>query len=158
MLDRPSGANDLKLFVSATDMRDGTTGVGHTTLGKAIYFFEHQGNDQRRRDTGHIAEGVVSVWVAVLEYVTAGTGHQRKVDPVTGFDVFHLRSTLSFFPVQAVRRTVQLVHQCPASRASASCGLVSGSKKRQDWRCKLGKTSSYLLNRFFHSIARDPYS
>lgn len=158
MLDRPSGANDVELFVSASDVRDGTTGVGHTTLGKVVYFFEHQGNDQRKGDSDRIEAGVVTVWVAVLEYVTAGTGHQRKVDPVTGFDVFHLRNTLSFFPVQALRRTVHIVHQCPTSRASTSCGLVSGSKKRQDWRCRLGKQSSYLLNKYFHSIARDPYA
>lgn len=155
MLDRPRGVNDIEIYVSADAARDGTTGVGHTTLAKVIYFFEHQGNDQRKGENEHPQPGIVTLWLACLEYVTAGTGHQRKVDPATGFDVFHLRSTLSFFPVQFIRRAVHIVHQCPTSGDSA-CGLVSEGGKRQVWQCKLGKGSSYLLNKYFHSIARDP--
>lgn len=155
MLSRPRGVNDLEIYVCADAARDGTTGVGHTTLAKAMYFFEHQGNDQRKGGNANARPGVVTVWLAALEYVTAGSGHQRKVDPVTGFDVFHLRSTLSFFPVQFVRRAVHMVHQCPTSGDSA-CGLVGEGGKRKVWKCKLGKGSSYLLNKYFHSIARDP--
>ncbi|CAM9732456.1 unnamed protein product [Pylaiella littoralis] len=92
VLSRASRGNGIELFVSAAAARDGTTGVGHSTVARVIFYFEHLGKDQRSDEDGHVQEGVVTVWVAVLEYVTAGRAHQRKEDPATGFDVFTIRS------------------------------------------------------------------
>lgn len=156
MLSRSAG-NDIEIYLTANAVREGMTGVGRTTFGHVVYFFEHQGNNQRRNDNDRFKVGVYTIWVAVLEYVTAGAGHRLKADPCTGLDVFHLRTVLSFYPVSAIRRVVHMMHLCPTSGAGA-CGLVKEGNKKPAWRCKINKHSGYLLNKYFHSIGRDPFA
>ena len=147
MLSTESRGNDVEVFLTAETQWDGSRGLRRTTLGKVVYFFEHQGNDLRRDQSDHVKEGVWTVWAAVLEYVTAaGTGQQRRVDPVTGCDVFILRKKLTFYPVSAIRRVEHMVHNCP-TRGANPCRLVRENGKRG---------VQYLLNKNFHSFRRDP--
>lgn len=155
-LSSSSRGSDVEIYVTADARRNKTRGLRHTTLGKVAYFFEHQGNDLRRvGEEEMVREGVWTVWVAVLEYVTAGRRHTRKVDSATGCDVFSLRNTLSFYPASFIRRVVHMVHQCN-SRGTSSCGLVRGGEKVAQWRCRVERGDTYLLNRYFHALGRDP--
>lgn len=156
-LSTASRANDVEIYVTPKAQEDGTRGVRFTTLGKVVYFFEHRGNALRRRGAAHIQQGAWTAWVAVLEYVTAGTGHRRKVDPATGCDVFILRRTLTFYPVSAIRCVVHMVHSCPTSGEFA-CGLRSQGGKKAVWRCIPRHGAQYILNKYFHSFGRDPIS
>ncbi|CAN0258856.1 unnamed protein product [Scytosiphon promiscuus] len=150
-----SRASDVELYVTAAARRSECRGLGSTTLGRVAYFFEHQGNDWRRGDDGGVApEGVFTVWVAVSEYVTAGVGHKTKVDPVTGLDEFRMRTGLTFYPASAIRRVVHMMHYCPTTGASA-CGLRDRAGGKRVWRCTLLNGSTYLLNKYFHSVGRD---
>ncbi|CAN0259264.1 unnamed protein product [Ectocarpus sp. 4 AP-2014] len=68
------------------------TDVGICTLGKVAFFFQHRGNSLQDGE-----EGLLTRWVAVAEYVTAGVGSSEKSDAVTGHAVMRLRKRLSFF-------------------------------------------------------------
>lgn len=105
-----SRANDVEIYVTAEAQQGGDRGLEHTTIGRVAYFFEHQGNDWRRGDSSDIPEGEFTIWVAVSEYVTAGVGNRRKVDPVTGLDEFRMRQTLTFYPASAIRCVLHMIH------------------------------------------------
>ncbi|CAN0424840.1 unnamed protein product [Laminaria digitata] len=148
--------NSVEIYVTQEAQADETRGVRFTTLGKVAYFFEHRDNNLRREDAGRpVEKGEFTVWVAVQEYVTAGKGHSRKVDPATGCDVFTLRRAYSFYPVSAILRVVHMVHACPTSGEFA-CGLVREDGRKAVWRCALHHGGQYLLNKYFHSLGRDP--
>eukprot|EP00752_Nemacystus_decipiens_P016129 g14422.t1 len=98
-----SRANDVEIYLTPEAQESGTTGLEDTTIGRVAYFFEHQGNDWRRGDSSDIPPGTFTIWVAVSEYVTAGVGNRRKVDPVTGLDEFRMRQALTFYPASAIR-------------------------------------------------------
>lgn len=154
-LSTASGANDVEIYVTPKAQKDGTRGVRFTTLGKVVDFFEHQDNDVRRGDTAHIQQGPWTVLVAVLEYVTAGAGHRRKVDPATSCDAFTLRRTITFYPASAIRCVVQMVYSCPSSGEFA-CGLGNQGGKKAVWRCTLRHGTQCILNKYFHSFGREP--
>ena len=146
---------DVEIYRTADAQSSDSRGYGFTTLGRVAYFFKHQGNDWRRGDQGNPApEGQSTVWVAVAEFVTAGVGQQRKVDPITGFDEFRMRSGLTFYPASAIRCVVHMMHSCPTTGASA-CGLDGEAGCKRVWRCKLLHSSTFLLNKYFHSVGRD---
>lgn len=150
-----SRGSDVEIYLKAEDQRAGNRGLGRTTLGKVAYFFEHQGNDWRRGESSNaIPEGEFTIWVAVAEYVTAGVGNKRKVDPVTGLDMFRMRTSLTFFPASAIRCVVHMMHACSTTGTSA-CRLVDEGSKRPVWRCNLTGNPNYLLNKYFHSVLRD---
>lgn len=150
-----SRASDVEIYLTAAAQRDDRRGYTFTTLGRVAYFFEHQGNDWRRGDNGNSApEGVFTVWVAVSEYVTAATGNRRKVDPVTGLDEFRMRTGLTFYPASAIRCVVHMMHACPIAGRSP-CGLHGEAGSKRVWRCILQNTSTFLLNKYFHSVGRD---
>lgn len=150
-----SRGNDVEVYLTAEDQLHGLCGIGHTTLGKVGYFVEHQANSWRRGNSSNaIPEGEFVVWVAVAEYVTAGVGNRRKVDLATGLDEFKMRQKLSFFPASAIRRVMHMMHCCPTSGASA-CGLVREGCHQPRWQCTQLSSSSYLLNKYFHSVGRD---
>lgn len=107
----------------------------------------------RRDDESNvIPEGEYTIWMAVSEYVTAGVGNNLQLHHATGLAEFKMRHTLTFYPTPAIRRVVHMMHACPTSGESA-CGLVRESKRQ--WRCKRLGTSTYLLNKYFHSPGRD---
>lgn len=149
-----SRANDIEIYLTDDARRSESRGLGYTTLGRVAYFFEHQGNEPRRGEEDTRKEGVFTIWVAVSEYVTAGVGNKRKVDPVTGLAEFRMRQALTFYPASAIRCVVHMMHACTTTGASA-CGLGREGGTRTMWRCTVHKNSTYLLNKYFHSVGRD---
>ncbi|CAB1121590.1 unnamed protein product [Ectocarpus sp. CCAP 1310/34] len=148
-----SRGSDVEIYLTANDQREGRYGLEQTTLGKVAFFFEHQGNPWRRDDESNVLpEGEYTIWMAVSEYVTAGVGNNLQLHHTTGLAEFKMRHTLTFYPTPAIRRVVHMMHACPTSGESA-CGLVRESKRQ--WRCNLLGTSTYLLNKYFHSPGRD---
>ena len=86
--------------------------------------------------------------------MTAAAGNKRKVDLVTGLDVFRMRASLTFCPASAIRCVVHMMHACSTTGASAY-HLVDEGGKRPVWRCNLTGNSNYLLNKYFFSVLRD---
>ncbi len=146
--------SDVEIFLTAEDCLQDSRGLGHTTLGRVAYFFEHQGNDWRRGEGSVIPPGIYTTWAAVSEYVTSGVGNARKVDAATGLDQFRMRQTLSFYPASNILRVVHMMHACP-TRGQSACGLIKSGGDRATWRCKTHPTSAYVLNKYFHSVGRD---
>lgn len=149
------GGWDVELYETAKSRDDGTAvGVGSRTIGKVVYFFEHESN--RARGTPQGTAGVKTLWAAVLQYVTAGTGTAVEVDAATGYQVYALRTSLSYYPVSFIRRVVHLKHCCPVSGGN-EChvgaqgihhALVHGDNGRRD---------RYLYNDFYVGVAPDQY-
>lgn len=156
VLSTASRGNDVEIYVSPAAQRDGDRGVRFTTLGKVGFFFEHVGNRPSRLGQGGVhPPGVVTEWVAVYEYTTAGRGLARRVDASTGCDVFKLRRTFSFFPAAFIRGVVHMVHVCDTG-GEFPCRLVRESGSKAKWECNLRPSSSYVLNKYFHCLGRDP--
>ena len=65
-----------------------------------------------------------------------------------------MRQALSFYPASAIRCVVHMMHSCRYSGASA-CGLVNEGNKRAAWRCTLLPGSTFVLNKYFHSVVRN---
>ena len=86
--------------------------------------------------------------------MTAGIGNTRKVDSATGLDEFRMRQALSFYPASAIRCVVHMMHSCRYSGTSAR-GLVNEGNKRPAWRCTLLPGSTFVLNKYFHSVVRN---
>lgn len=154
-LSRSTRGSDVELYMTDDARKAGARGVGRTTLGKVAYFFEHKGNDFGGLEDDEIEDGLWTTWVAVLEYVTAGRGHSRRTDTATGCDEFKLRQTFSFFPASFIRRVVHVVHECHTKGAN-SCRLVGQESKRAEWRCCIKPGDTYLVNKYFHALGRDP--
>lgn len=154
-----SGEN-VEIFTSPGAAHRGDVGVGKLTMGKMLYFFEHEGN--YRSEGSEIRP--VTKWVAAYEYVSAarGSGNHVRRDPATKHPVFGLRGQAgrpSVFPVAAIRRHVSLAHACTAGH----CGPRETSPRQAGpvWRHRLRLASShdrsmdwYLLNEHQHSICR----
>lgn len=157
MIQETSSADDVELYVDVDARRSGERGQTATTLGRIAYFFEHQGNDSRHPIDGEVQEGEWTIWVAVQEYVTAGRGQSRKVDPETGCDVFTLRRSFKLFPASCIRSMVHMVHAC-ARTGGSSCGLVRKEGEKDTWSCKTFHGARFLLNKYFHGFGRGPVS
>ena len=154
MLSDESRASDVEIYLDNDAQRSGRQGQHSTTIGRLCFFFEHRGNHLQSDDNAAgEEEGDWVRWAAVREYVTAGRGNARLVDPATGCDVFTLRKTVRFFPVSSIRSTVHMVHSCVLTGASP-CSLVGGAADKKTWQCRKKGSGRYLLNRCFHSFGR----
>lgn len=137
---------DVEIYFTRAALAARQSGpAGTCTLGKVAYFIDHEGNPSE----GEGARGESTLWVAVAEYVTAGTGRLRMTDAATGHPVMRLRDTLSFFPAEAIRRVVQMHHACAVG---GGCKAVSEEGKAPVWRHKLSPGDNFLYNEHFHSV------
>lgn len=135
---------DVELYCTREALRADVPGAtGICTLAKVAFFVEHEGNPSQDRSVGEKA-----LWVAVAEYVTAGPGNTRSVDPATGHAVLKLRRNLSFFPADAIRRVVHMYHRCPRG----ACAPRRQHRGTPIWSHKLTDDDSYLHNEHFHSV------
>lgn len=127
MRSTASRGNEVEGYLTAEDRLREFRGVGYTTLGqKVVYFQEHEANAWRR---GHSAATKLQRGrihrLAGERRVTAGLGSRRKrwMDVATGLDEFKMRQqTLTVCPASAIRRAIPrclhicLPHVCWASR------------------------------------------
>ena len=137
---------DVEIYFTAEALAAQQSGpAGTCTLGKVAFFIEHEGNPLHAEDT----QGQATVWVAVAEYVTAGTGQLRMTDAATGHPVMRLRDTLSFYPAEAIRQVVQLHDACAVG---GGCKAVSEKGKAPVWQHKLSPGDNFIYNEHFHSV------
>lgn len=86
-LSEESRGSDVELYVDDSARQAGERGFRLTTLGRIVYFFEHQANDTRLAAAEEKQEGEWAIWVAVQQFVSSGVGNTRKVDASTGCDM-----------------------------------------------------------------------
>lgn len=139
----PPNAVDVEIYYNRKALNAKKEGpAGTCTLGKVAFMFDHVGNP-----TAETREGVVTKWVAVAEYATVGRGSREKLDPATGHPVLRLRSTLAYFPADAIRRVAHMYHKCPDGK---TCGPLVRSGGGVVWHHEFGTLPEFLYNRHFH--------
>ena len=57
-----SRSNNVELYITANDEKEGNRGLGCTTLAKVAFFFTHQANDWRKGNNEIIPPGEFTVW------------------------------------------------------------------------------------------------
>lgn len=131
---------DIEIYVHPQARDNGLSGDGNVTLGKILYFFDHEGNP-RPGSHDHDA-GPTMEWVLVYEYVTCGRGRTKMADPVTLHPTYRLQGNSttrpSIFPVDAIRRHVHMYHLCPAPVSTAPASAA----RRADNSARAGSIST----------------
>lgn len=124
---------------------------GMRPMGRLAFCFEHTSNPQRNE--ADEKERADTVWMAVVEYVTAGKGQDRKSDLATGHPVFNMRRRLSFFPATQFLRTVHMVHACSYTGASP-CRLERDAGGHSCFRHNYSNRTFIMNEHFHHGIGR----
>lgn len=165
---------DVEIFLTPDARASDLSGDGDVTLGKILYFFDIEGN--QRADTA-CDSGPIMEFVLVYEYVTCGVGRSRKPEHATKHPTYWLRGgravVPSVFPVDAIRRHVQMSHLCPVSSFEnknpsplLSCGLRDEEGGRvQVWRHRYNlaatdqagthRGDAYMLNEHWRNVFQD---
>ena len=145
LLGQAPNAADVEIFYTRDALKARKPGpAGTCTLGKVAFFFDSTGNPLPGG-----GQRSVTKWVAVAQYVTAAKGRGELLDPVTGHPVMRLQNKLSFFPAEAIRRTVHMYHRCPDGK----CGPRSEKGKGKVWHHKFDRpprANLFLYNKHFH--------
>lgn len=115
-----ASGESVEVYATPKTRSHGLTGVGHLTLCKILYFFDHLGNG---RDGQSLSDRARTKWVMVFSYATQGpSGGALVRDDFTKHPVYVLRSgRAELYPAAAIRGHVHVVHQCPFNGPCA-CG------------------------------------
>lgn len=182
------GGEDVEIWRTTPPVHDDPKKVdtGGLTIGRIVYFFEHEANDKM---SGRISTpGPKTRWVLTFEYVSAGIGRGRLPDVATKHPTLRLRGNgpPAVFPVNNIRRHVHLYHMCgsneshpghvPADEGDAAdpragCGVVPASDgsgalvwqhafklaRRTPHAQHIRGEDKYIVNEHHHSISRDSF-
>lgn len=172
------GGEDVEVWKGSPASGEGPVDPQQLTLGRIIYFFEHEGNN--RLGGG---QRPTSSWVLLFDYATSGQGNARLADAATKHPILALRGRGNplVYPAHAIRRHVHMYHLCPSppdsdARGSTeaddeehriTCGVVHDTRKGFGgglvWRHKYNLATAgaggdrYLLNEHHHSIYRESF-
>jgi len=146
MVASQPGGTDVELYSDRAALEAQKPGsTGSCTLGKVAFFLEHMGNPPQGEGT----VGEIFRWVGVAEYFSASSGGGGNKDAATGHPVLRLGESLSFFPVEAIRRVVHIHHACGQD---GRCKAVSDGNKAPVWRHDVRPGDGFLCNEHFHSV------
>lgn len=177
------GGEDVEIWTTPPYDGDRRVDVEKLTMGRILYFFDHEGNPRGNGGTGD--DRPITSWVLVFDYVTSGDGKSRLPDKASDHPTMRLRgrSDPVIYPAEAIRRHVHLYHACPCIPQAAGggvgappaapgdaqweCGLAQDRGGRfggaKVWRHKYRLAASnkgydhYLLNEHHHSISQDAF-